>query len=102
MADHDELLRRRTASYRRPATVRPDSLQIERYLKKVQDETTVLGATDVPLDLGPAYLRSRAAHYRGLAKQQTDPHRAQLFNDLAASFEKHAVVKEHSPPPRQS
>lgn len=75
-----------------------DSLQIARFLKQVQDDTAASEVTtDVPEDLGPAYLRSRAEHFRGIAKRQADPRRAKLFNDLAASFEKHAHIKEHSP-----
>ena len=75
-----------------------DNLQIARFLKQVQDDTAAADVTtDVPEDLGPAYLRNRAEHFRSIAKRQADPRRAKLFNDLAASFEKHAHIKEHSP-----
>ena len=75
-----------------------DSLQIARFLKQVQDDTAALETkTDMPRDLGPAYLRSRAAHFRALARQQPDSNRAKLFNDLATSFEDYASIKEQGP-----
>ncbi len=80
-----------------------DTLHIAQLLKQVQDDTAASEpATDVPLDLGPAYLRSRAAHFRGIAERQADPNRAKLFTDLAASFEKHAHLKEQGPYPHQT
>jgi len=103
MDDDGERLRRRTAAYRRPMSPGTDTLQIARFLKRVQDDTAAMEVTtDVPQDLGPAYLRNRAAHFRGIAKQQADPRRAKRFNDVAALFEKHARLKEHSPVPHET
>jgi hypothetical protein len=98
--DEHERLRRRTALYRRPLQAGANLVHTARYLEEVQRETASrAGANEDPLNVenaGPAYLRARAAHYRELAKQQTDPKRAQLFSDLARSFEAHAIVKERN------
>jgi hypothetical protein len=102
--DDGERLRRRAALYRRPLRSEAGVVPTARYLKEVQDDTASLaGAAEDPQNLdnvGPAYLRSRAAHYREIAKQQNDLKLAQLFLDLAESFEKHAIVKERSPASR--
>lgn len=99
-------LRRRAATYASPPRQGTSATQTARYLRQVQHETaSLLETTEDPQALdnaGPAYLRSRAAHYRELAAQQSDPKRAQLFQDLAASFEKHAFTKERSPAPRKA
>lgn len=96
--DDDQRLRRRAVRYGGPLRGAEATI---RYLEQVQLETASnTGVTEDPLNIenaGPAYLRGRAMHYRELAKQQHDPKRAQLFLDLAASFERHAVVKERSP-----
>jgi hypothetical protein len=96
--------RQRAATYGRPVrgTTARRRPQTAEYLRRVQyDTASLIGATDDPNTLdnaGPAYLRSRAAHYRGLAAQQTDAKHRRLFLDLAASFEKHAVTKERRSP----
>lgn len=97
MDDHAERLRRRAAEYRRVPRNGGDAVQTARYLRQVQYDTALAAIPDEPQDLdnvGPAYLRDRARHYRELATQQPDPKRAQLFRDLAVSFERHAVIKE--------
>jgi len=99
--DEDERLRRRAALYRRSPRIGPGAVYTVRYLEQVQYETASRADTNEdPQNIenaGPAYLRGRAAHYRDLANQQTDPKRKQLFLDLAVSFEAHAIVKERSP-----
>lgn len=105
MDENAERLRRRTALYGRPPRGGTGELQTARYLRRIQYETaSFIGMVEAPEshdNAGPAFLRSRAAHYRELAKQQADPKRAQLFLDLAASFEKHAAIKERSAMPRK-
>ena len=98
MDEQAERLRRRTASYRNPLRVGTDAVQTARYLQQVQYDTASLAAVpDQPQDLenvGPAYLRARAQHYRDLASRQRDPKRARLFLELAVSFERYARSKE--------
>ncbi|HWB51583.1 MAG TPA: hypothetical protein VG651_20915 [Stellaceae bacterium] len=104
MDEHAERLRRRTAAYRNPLRAGTDAVQTARYLQQVQYDTAALAAvSEQPQDLdnvGPAYLRARAQHYRELAARQTNPKRARLFLQLAVSFERHASRKERgvSPP----
>jgi hypothetical protein len=97
--DGDERLRRRAALYRR-LPQNADAVETARYLRWVQfDTVSLVDTAEEPQKLdnvGPAYLRGRAMHYRELAAQQTDPKRAQLFLDLATSFESHAVARERS------
>jgi hypothetical protein len=99
--DEGERLQRRVALYKRPPRGGVGIVQTAQYLEQIQYETaSVAGANEDPQNLenaGPAYLRGRAAHYRELAKQLDDPRRAQLFRDLATSFERHAIIKERSP-----
>lgn len=75
-----------------------DAVYTARYLARVQSDTAALTADpDQPEsheNAGPAYLRDRARHYRELAAQQSDPKRATLFRELAASFEQYARTKE--------
>jgi hypothetical protein len=74
-----------------------------RHLRQVQYDTAALAAvSEQPQDLGnvgPAYLRARAQHYRELASRQTNPTRARLFLELAVSFERYARSKERRTPP---
>ena len=101
MDNEAERLRRRTAAYRGPTYAKTDGMTIARLLKRVQEDTAIFTDTsEVPPDLGPAHLRSRAAHYRQLAGRDVDPKRAKLFQDLAASFEKQATLRESRPPPK--
>ena len=104
MDDEAERLRRRTALYRSPHRGTIDAIQTAEFIKLVQRDTaSFIGGGEDPQSLtnaGPAYLRGRAAHYRELAAQQSDPKRAQLFRDLADSFEKHAEVKERPVSPK--
>lgn len=107
MDDDAERLRRRNVTYSRALRgSSPAAIPTVRYLRKIQYDTASLhGLVEDPEshdNAGPAYLRSRAAHYRDLANQQDDPKRAQLFLDLAASFEKYASIKERSPFPAKS
>lgn len=103
MDEHDERLRRRTAAYRNPLRAGTDAVQTARYLQQVQYDTAALTAVpDQPQELdnvGPAYLRARAQHYRDLASRQRDPNRARSFSELAVSFERHAKSKERRTPP---
>jgi hypothetical protein len=102
MDEHAERLRRRTAAYRNPLRSGTDAVQTARYLQQVQYDTAALAAApEQPQELenvGPAYLRARAQHYRDLASRQRDPKRAQLFLELAVSFERHARSKERRTP----
>jgi hypothetical protein len=58
------------------------------------DIATIAYHVDLPQDLSPDCLRSCAARCRDFAAHQPDPHRAELFRGLAASFEQHASNKE--------
>jgi hypothetical protein len=73
-----------------------------RDLWQVQHDTASLATiTEDPEHLehvGPAYLRSRAGHYRDLAAQEANPGRARQFLDFAAAFEQQAVLKEKRTP----
>jgi hypothetical protein len=103
MDEQAERLRRRTAAYRNPLRAGTDAVQTARYLQQVQYDTAALAAVpEQPQDLenvGPAYLRARAQHYRDLASRQRDAKRARLFLELAVSFERHARSKERRTPP---
>jgi hypothetical protein len=102
MDEYAERLRRRTAAYRNPLRAGTDAVQTARYLQQVQHDTAALAAVpEQPQDLenvGPAYLRGRAEHYRELASQQANAERARLFLELAASFERYARSKEKRTP----
>jgi len=106
MDEQAERLRRRTAAYRNPLRAGTDAVQTARYLQQVQYDTAALAAIpEQPQDLenvGPAYLRARAQHYRDLASRQRDPKRARLFLELAVSFERHARSKERRTPASSS
>lgn len=103
MDEHAQRLRRRMAAYLNPLRAGTDAVQIARYLQQVQYDTAALTAVpDQPVELdnvGPAYLRARAQHYRGLASRQADPKRAQSFLELAVSFERHAISNERRTSP---
>lgn len=45
-------------------------------------------------ELSPSGLRGCAARCRSFADRQPDPRRAELFRDLAVSFERYASIKE--------
>src|SRR5262249_2652431 len=93
MNDYQKRLLRRTTTYRRP-----DAVRIAQYLEQVQEDTAALAEIGETLqDLGPAYLRNRAAYYRHLAGRELDLQRAQQLLDLAASLEGRADVKEAGP-----
>ena len=92
-ADNDR--QRRIADYRRHGAPRAENFGIASILRRLQDDTAASADVDeMPEDLGPAYLRGRAAHYRALAGRQTNATRAKVFCDLAAVFDKHASIKE--------
>jgi hypothetical protein len=103
MDEDTERLRRRTAAYRNPLRAGTDAVQTARYLQQVQYDTAALAeVAEQPQDLenvGPAYLRARAQHYRDLASRQQDAKRARLFLELAVSFERHAQTKERRSSP---
>lgn len=103
MDDHAERLRRRAASYRNPLRAGTDAVQTDRYLQQVQYDTVALATIpEQPQDLenvGPAYLRARAQHYRNLGSRDADQKRARSFLELAVSFERHARIKERRTPP---
>jgi len=103
MAPADDDRQRRIADYRRHGAPRTENFGIANILKRLQDDTAASADVDeMPEDLGPAYLRGRAAHYRALADPQTNAARAKIFCDLLAIFDKHAGIKEQGASRKQS
>ncbi|MBV8776805.1 MAG: hypothetical protein JO032_05080 [Alphaproteobacteria bacterium] len=97
MDEANERLRRRTALYRQRLRPGTDAVHTAEYLRLLQYEIAGTAPPETPHDLenlGPAYLRARAQHYRDLATHQRDRQRQRLFRELAASFEKDAARRE--------
>jgi hypothetical protein len=70
--------------------------ELPRVVETEQDDDLAASPTGAGLsrDLSAACLRSCAARCRAFAARQPDPGRAELFRGLAASFDRHASVKE--------
>jgi hypothetical protein len=92
-----ERLYRRTALYRRKPRPGTDAVETTQYLRMLQYEMASTVLPDGPQSMenvGPAYLRARARHFRELAQHQSDRERQRVYQELAASFEESAAKRE--------
>lgn len=85
----------RGSAWRAPEYPRPRDPGSTRIVGRERSEVaTIAYRAEFSPDLSIDCLRNCAAQCRNFADHQSDPKRAELFRGLAASFERHAAMKE--------